>query len=98
MLDGLLYDAGMTQDGNDTIDNAEEFENDIHSLESNVQELLSIWSGEAANAFRLSFEDKTAELMRFKKTLITRGENIVKASNELQRNEEDLAAAGSHLF
>ena len=97
-MSGLLYESGMTQDGNNTIDNAEEFENDIRSLESSVQDLLSIWSGEAANAFRGSFDDKTAELMRFKEALTERGENIVQASNDLQRNEEDLAAAGSHLF
>ncbi|MBP5678780.1 MAG: hypothetical protein J6X28_03005 [Bacilli bacterium] len=99
MSDGLIVQAGgMSQDGKSTIDSSEDFLGEIHKLESNTHELLSIWNGPAATAYKGSFEGKTAELMDFKQRLTQRGENIVTSAKILSDNEDDLASAGSHLF
>ena len=99
MSGGLHVQAGqMTQDGNNTIDSADEFCTEIRGLEESVHELLSIWRGASAAAFQSSFDGKTEQLLSFKNLLEQRGENIVQSANILDRNEQDLTAMGSNLF
>ena len=99
MSGGLHVQAGqMTQDGNNTIDSADEFLSEIRGLEESVHELLSIWRGESAVAFKGSFDGKTEQLISFKNLLEQRGENIVDSAKILDNNEQELAAMGSNLF
>ena len=99
MGEGLHVQAGqMNQDGSNTINSANDFLNQIHGLESSVAELLGIWKGPAAGAFRNSFEGKTDQLMAFKNLLEERGENIQTASNILQNNEDELTARANTMF
>ena len=98
-MSGIYADPSrMTQDGNDTIDSADEFFNEIRALDSSVHELLSIWHGDAATAFKKSFDSKTKELMNFQNVLEARGENIVQSAKILDKNEQELASLGSNLF
>lgn len=99
MGEGLHVQSGlMSQDGANTINSANDFLTQIRGLESSVTELLSIWRGPAAGAFRNSFDSKTGELMAFKNLLETRGENIQTASNILQNNEDELTARANTMF
>lgn len=99
MAEGLHVQAGqMTQDGNNTIDSADEFCTEIRGLEESVHELLGIWRGASAQAFQSSFDWKTEQLMSFKNLLEQRGENIVESAKILDQNEQDLTAMGSNLF
>lgn len=99
MSNGLHVQASeMTQDGNNTIDSADEFCTEIRGLEESVHELLGIWRGASAVAFQGSFDGKTEQLLSFKDLLEQRGENIVTSAKILDRNEQDLAAMGSNLF
>lgn len=99
MSDGLQVQAGsMKSDGDKTIGSAEDFLNEINNLRNNIEALMRIWNGPAASAFNSSFLEQADNLNQFQQVLNTRGENIVTSSQILNRNEEDLAAAGSHLF
>ena len=99
MGEGLHVQAGnMNQDGSNTINSSNDFLNEIHGLESSAAELLGIWRGPAANAFRNSFEGKTAQLMSFKNLLEQRGENIQTAAGILQKNEDELTAQATNMF
>ena len=99
MSGGLHAEPGrMTQDGNNTIDNADEFRAEIDGLSSSISELLSIWRGASADAFYKSYAEKAAELLAFRNLLEERGENVVQGANLLDKNEQDLTAMGSSLF
>ena len=99
MSGGLQVQAGsMKSDGDKTIESAEQFLNEINQLKNNVEALMRIWNGPAAAAFSSSFNDQADNLGQFQVLLNTRGENIVASANILNRNEEDLADAGSHMF
>ena len=99
MGEGLHVQAGqMSQDGSNTINSANDFLTQIRGLESSVAELLGIWRGPAAGAFRNSFDSKTSELMAFKNLLEERGENIQTASKILQNNEDELTARANSMF
>lgn len=99
MSDGLQVQAGsMKDDGEKTIGSAEDFLNEINNLRNNIDALMRIWNGPAASAFNSSFLDQADNLNEFQQRLNNRGEDIVASAQILNRNEEDLAAAGSHLF
>lgn len=99
MGEGLHVQAGqMTQDGNNTVESANDFLDQIRGLESSVAELLGMWKGPAAGAFRNSFDGKTSELMAFKNLLEERGENIVTSAGILQNNEDELTARANGMF
>ena len=99
MTNGLIVEAGsMKDDGEKTIGSAEDFLNEINILKNNVEALMRIWSGPAAAAFQASFLEQADNLNEFQQRLNDRGEDIVNSAGILNRNEEDLAAAGSHLF
>ena len=96
---GLQVNAGaMNNNGNETVTNAEYFANEISSLRTNVDGLMTLWRGLSANEFHKSFEAQAENLNRFSALLVELGEAISRGANILNRAEEDNAAAGARLF
>lgn len=98
-MSGLHADTGsMSTNGKDTVANAEYFANELDSLRSNVEGLLSIWRGLSANEFSKSYEEQARNLDNFRVLLNDLGEAITQSANILNRTEEENASAGARLF
>lgn len=90
--------AAMNQNGQQTIANAEFFQNELTSLRNNVDSLMSIWKGVSATEFNQSFQEQAKNLDSFRQLLLELGESISRGANILSKAEEDNLDAGSHLF
>lgn len=98
-MSGLHADTGaMNTNGKDTVANAEYLENELNSLRSNIDGLMTIWRGMSANEFSASYEEQANNFNAFKILLNDLGESISAAANILNKTEEDNADAGAHLF
>lgn len=98
-MSGLSVNTGaMNSNGKETVTNAEYFSNELASLRNNIEGLMSIWRGIAANEFNNSYEEQAHNLEAFKVLLNDLGEAISRAANLLNRTEEENASAGAHLF
>ena len=96
---GLQANTGaMNTNGKDTVANAELFANEISSLRTNVDGLMTLWRGLSANEFQKSFEAQAENLNKFRALLNELGEAISQGANILNRTEEDNASAGAHLY
>ena len=96
---GLQANTGaMNNNGKETVANAEYFANEISSLRTNVDGLMTLWRGLSANEFHKSFEAQAENLNRFRALLNELGEAISQGANILNRTEEDNASAGAHLY
>lgn len=99
MATGLQVNTGaMNQNGRDTVSNADYFQNELASLRTNVENLMVIWKGIAANEFDKSYESQAKNLEQFQILLNDLGESISRGANILNRTEEENASAGAHLF
>lgn len=96
---GLQANTGaMNTNGKDTVANAELFANEISSLRTNVDGLMTLWRGLSANEFQKSFEAQAENLNRFRALLNELGEAISQGANILNRTEEENASAGARLY
>lgn len=98
-MSGLHADTGgMNANGRGTIANAEAYANELRSLKGNVENLMSIWTGPAAQKFNESYAAQAENFDAFQALLNELGEKIVEASNKLNEVEEDNASAAGNLF
>lgn len=88
----------MNQNGQQTVANADYFQNELASLRSNVESLMNIWKGLSATEFNKAFEEQMKNLDAFRQLLVELGESISRGAKILNKAEEDNAYAGSHLF
>lgn len=96
---GLQANTGaMNNNGKETVDNAELFANEISSLRTNVDGLMTLWRGLSANEFQKSFDAQAENLRRFSVLLSELGGAISQGAGILNRAEEDNAAAGARLL
>lgn len=96
---GLQANTGaMNTNGKDTVANSELFANEIGSLRTNVDGLMTLWRGLSANEFQKSFEAQAENLNRFRALLNELGEAISQGANILNRTEEENASAGARLY
>lgn len=96
---GLQANTGaMNTNGKDTVANAELFANEISSLRTNVDGLMTLWRGLSANEFQKSFEAQAENLNKFRALLNELGEAISQGANILNRTEEENASAGARLY
>ena len=90
--------AAMNQNGQQTIANAESFQNELASLRNNVDSLMSIWKGVSATDFNQSFQEQANNLDEFGRLILELGESISRGASILSKAEEDNLSAGSHMF
>ena len=96
---GIFNDPDlMAQDGDNTIDSADEFVTEIRGLESSIFHLLSIWKGPAAESFSRSADEKLKELSHFADVLSLRGDNITKGAKIMGSTEDYLETLGSNIY
>ena len=99
MNNGLhVSTADMNKNGKDTVASSEEFASELSSLRANVDGLMSIWNGIAANEFNKTYEEQATNLQAFQQLLNELGEAIQHGANILNKTEEENASAGAHLF
>lgn len=98
-MSGLHVDAGnMNSQGINTVSNAESFANEISNLSSNVDSLMSIWRGLAANNFKEAVDGQIVNLNSFRELLSLLGEKISEGARHFDDTEQDNASAASSLF
>ena len=98
-MSGLHVDtSAMNMNGKETVTNAEYFANELTNLRNNIEGLMAIWKGLAANEFQKSYEEQANNLLEFQRLLDELGEAISHSANILNQTEEDNANAGAHLF
>lgn len=88
---------GMSGDGKRTIASSEEFANELNNLKSKMEELLSMWHGEASSEFNKSYLQHNEKLQLFKELLNELGSKIVVGSKIFDETEEANAAAAGRL-
>ena len=98
-MSGLQANTGaMNTNGKDTVANSEFYTNEVSSLKSNVEGLMTLWRGMSANEFKQSFDMQAENLTQFGILLRDLGEAVSKGANILNNAEEENASAGAHLF
>ena len=98
-MSGLHADTGaINANGKDTVANAEYYQNELASLRSNVENLMSIWRGKASTEFNNTYEEQDENFKQFQQLLNDLGEKISQAANTLNTTEEENASAASRLF
>ena len=98
MNNGLNVNAGgMSGDGKRTIQSSEEFGQELNNLKSKIEELLSMWHGEASMEFNKSYEVHNEKLKLFQELLNELGNKIVLGSKIFDETEEANAAAAGRL-
>ena len=99
MNNGLHAETeSIYQEGNNTINNSENFSNLIMNLNDNVNELMGIWNGPSANIFKSECDRQIVELREFNNILNTKGQNIVKGSQMLDDAENQNISDAKKLF
>lgn len=98
-MSGLHANTGeMSANGNSTIEKASEFANELRSLQGNIDNLMSIWKGPAANSFSSAYQEQANNFNQFQALLNELGEKIVTASNTLNAAEEEASSEVGNLF
>ena len=98
-MNGLHVDAGsMNSQGVNTVKLAEDLNSEINSLNANIESLMGIWRGIAAQQFKQVVDTQVVNLRDFEKLLNTMGQNIVKGATLFDETEQDNANRASNLF
>lgn len=79
----------MDTRGKETVSAAEQLAQQIASLTSNIEELMTIWIGPSATAFHELFEEEKENLNKFQNLIYELGENISEGASILNRTEEE---------
>ncbi len=88
---------GVRINGQKVISEAENLFDELSNLENNVNSLMGIWKGEAANSFKASFDEYQTLFKNFQLTLNDLGEATVKSSQIFQDAEAENARIASDL-
>ena len=88
----------MNSQGMNTISSAEDLANQITSLNSNVDSLMSIWRGLAATEFKEVVDSQIVNLKEFQQLLNLLGEKITQGARHFDETEQDNASRASSLF
>ena len=98
-MSGLYVDSGnMNAQGINTVANANDFLNEINVLVANVESLMNIWKGTAAESFKQSVDAQVVNLKEFEKILEILGEKIIEGAKDFDTTEDENAAAARNLF
>jgi len=98
-MNGLHVDpAQMEANGKETINQASALDEQIKSLTSNKESLLSIWKGQAAEAFNESVESQITNLNSFKALIEELGNRITTGASTFNTNEEENTALAKELL
>ncbi len=96
---GLSVDpALMRQLGDDTRINAQQYWEELSSLRNNVESLIGIWHGNAADAFNNAYNSQNEIFSEFEARLEELGRVIMVNSSEFAETEGHLTAEGANLF
>lgn len=99
MANGLYADPSVIdQKGRSTMNLAVDLKSEIDSLTANKDNLMSIWKGQAANAFESATANQLTNLENFKDLLNEMGEKIVQGANTFSTNEEENTNMAANLY
>lgn len=98
-MNGIHVDSElMREKGIGTVKSAEDLEAQVNSLKANMDELMTIWKGPAAEGFQTAVNEQVSNLNQFKELLNTLGEKIIDGANRFNETEEANANQASKLF
>ena len=99
MANGIFVDsAGMKAKGVQIGEHSANLSSQISSLSNQVEELMQIWKGEAANTFNEACKEQIVNLNNFESLVHEMSEKIVAGANTFNQTEEDNVSAVSGLF
>ena len=98
-MSGLYVNsANMNTEGMNTVSNSQSLANEIANLDGNVNSLMSIWRGAAANSFKEVVDAQIVNLNSFREVLTLLGEKIIDGARRFDETEEENASNASRLF
>ncbi len=98
-MSGLHVDAGnMNSQGMNTIASSEDLNSQINSLNSNVENLMTIWRGLSANQFKMVVDDQIVNLRDFQELLNLLGQKITQGARQFDDTEQENANRAAGLF
>lgn len=98
-MSGLHVDAGnMNSQGMNTIASSEDLNSQINSLNSNVENLMTIWRGLSANQFKMVVDDQIVNLRDFQELLNLLGQKITQGARQFDDTEQENANRAASLF
>ena len=99
VTNGIHVDpAAMELRGKNTLNLAEELKSQIDSLNTNKENLLGIWSGDAATSFSEAVQAQVKNLDNFKLLIEEMGNKIISGAGIFHENEQENADETKKLF
>lgn len=98
-MSGLHVDAGaMNSSGRNTVSLSQDLGAQINGLTNNVNSLMGIWRGLAAEEFKMAVEQQISNLKDFEELINLLGEKITQGARVFDETEEENATMASNLF
>ena len=85
----MVSPAEMNQRGQQTVEHGYTFESELNSLASNIQALMGVWTGDAAQKFDQSFQEINTTFAGFKEKIIELGNSISAGATTLDATEQE---------
>lgn len=79
----------MELDGKNTLDLSNELQSEIKELTNTKDNLISMWSGDASNAFNEAAVNELKSLTEFQELITEMGNRIISGSGTFYNNEEE---------
>ena len=98
-MSGLhVYAGNMNSQWMNTIASSEDLNSQINSLNSNVENLMTIWRGLSANQFKMVVDDQIVNLRDFQEFLNLLGQKITQGARQFDDTEQENANRAAGLF
>ena len=90
--------SGMSANGRNTVQLSNDYAGLLAQLKANIENLMKIWRGAAANEFNSAYEQQDVIFHKFAELLTELGEKITEAARNFQNTEEENAAMAKNMF
>jgi WXG100 family type VII secretion target len=98
MADFAVRPDDMLVDGDVTISSSETVGEEIKNIRRNKEDLVSVWSGEAADTFYKVVDEQTVKFDKVDEVIRVMGEKIKEGANNFIDTEEENVQLGNKLL
>ena len=98
MADFAVRPDDMLVDGDVTISSSETVGEEIKNIRRNKEDLVSVWSGEAADTFYKVVDDQTVKFDKIDEVIRVMGEKIKEGANNFIDTEDENVQLGNKLL
>ena len=98
MADFAVRPDDMLVDGEVTITSSETVGEEINNIRRNKEDLVSVWSGEAADTFYKVVDEQTVKFDKVDEVIRVMGEKIKEGANNFIDTEDENVQLGNKLL